>query len=92
MSDEEIRRQISVCDAARGTKEFASNVEALLAMLSPEKRSEVEGTEGVYKETEQYTNRFVNMVLVSVEFSTVRTLDHEAALNEIRARAFVHPH
>ena len=92
MSDEEIRRQISVCDAARGTKDFAPAVEELLAMLPSEIRSEVEGVEGVYKETEQYTNRFVNMVLVSVEFSTVRTLDHETALNEIRARAFIHPH
>ena len=92
MSDEEIRQQLGVCEAARGTKEFAPAVEALLAMLSPEKRSEVEGTEGVYKETEQYTNRFVNMVLVSVEFSTIRTLDHEAALNEIKARVRVHPH
>ena len=86
MSDEEIRRQLGLCEEARGTKEFASNVEALLAMLSPEKRSEVEGTEGVYKETEQYTNRFVNMVLVSVEFSTVRILNHMAALDAIKTR------
>lgn len=82
---EEVRRQIGVCDSVRGTKGFAPAVEALLAMLPPETRTEVESTEGVYKETEQYTNRFINMVLVSVEFETVRTLDHEAALNIIKA-------
>ncbi len=86
MSDEEIRRQLGVCEAARGTKEFAPAVEALLAMLPPDIRSEVENVEGVYKETEQYTNRFVNMVLVSVEFATVRTLDPEAALAAIKNR------
>jgi hypothetical protein len=86
MSGEEIRRQISVCDSAKGTKEFTPAVEELLAMLPSEMRSQVEGVEGVYTETEQYTNRFVNMVLISVEFSSVRTLNHEAALDAIKTR------
>ncbi len=86
MFDEEIRWQMGACEAARGTKDFAPSVEALLNMLPPETRSEVEKVEGVYVEKESYINRFINMVLISVEFTTVRTLDHEAALNAIKTR------
>ena len=85
MSNEEISAQIGVCEAAKGTKDFAPAVVALLDMLPPETRTEVEAVEGVYKEDETYVNRFINMVLITVEFVKVRTLDHEAAFAAILA-------
>ncbi|MCX6649573.1 MAG: hypothetical protein NTV61_09355 [Candidatus Bathyarchaeota archaeon] len=86
MSDDAIRRQVEVCEAAKGTKGFAPSVDALLNMLPPETRSEIEKMNGVYKETETYMNRFINMVLISVEFVTTRTLDHDALYSAILAR------
>jgi hypothetical protein len=78
MSDDAIRRQIEVCEASRGTGDFAPAVDALFDILSPDVRSEIEKVDGVYKEEESYVNRFINMVLISVEFVTTRTLNHEA--------------
>lgn len=78
MSDDAVKRQIEACEAARGTKDFVSAVDALFSILSPETRSEIEKVLGVYKEEESYVNRFINMVLISVEFVTTKKLDHEA--------------
>ncbi len=78
MSDDAVKQQIEVCEAAKGTGDFAPSVDALFNMLPAETRSEIEKAEGVYKEQESYVNRFINMVLISVEFVTTRTLDHEA--------------
>jgi hypothetical protein len=55
-------------------------------MLPAETRAEIEAVEGVYKDEETYVNRFINMVLITVEFVKVRTLDHEAAFTAILAR------
>jgi hypothetical protein len=85
MSGEEISTQITVCVAAKGTKGFAPAVETLLNMLPLETRTEVEAVDGVYNETETCVNRFINMVLITVEFVTIRTLDHEAAFAVIQA-------
>jgi hypothetical protein len=71
--------------AAKGTEGFAQAVEALLDMLPPERRAEVEAVPGVYKE-EACVNRFINMVLITVEFVTVRTLDNEALYAAILAQ------
>jgi hypothetical protein len=86
MSDELIARQIEVCEAAKGTEGFTQAVEALRDMLPPETRAEVEAVHGVYKEEEACVNRFINMVLITVEFVTVRTLDHEALYAAILAQ------
>jgi hypothetical protein len=86
VSDDEIARQIDVCEAAKGTVDFAQAVEALRDMLPPEIRAEVEAVPSVYKEEEACVNRFINMVLITVEFVAVRTLDHEALYAAILAR------
>lgn len=78
MSDDAVKRQIEVCETARGTEGFVPAVDALFNMLPPETRSEIEKVPGVYKEEESYENRFINMVLISVEFVTTKKLDHEA--------------
>jgi hypothetical protein len=83
MSDDAIRRQIEACEVARGTEGFAPAVDALFNMLPPDMRSEIERVPGVYKEEESYVNRFINMVLISVEFVTTRTLDHDALYSAI---------
>lgn len=86
MSGEEIRTQIAVCVAAKSTKDFAPAVEILLNMLPLDTRTEVEAVDGVYNQTETCVNRFINMVLITVEFVTIRTLDYEAAFAAIQAR------
>ena len=78
MSEDTLKRQIEVCEAAKGMEDFAHAVDALFNMLPPEMRSEIEKVPGVYKEEESYVNRFINMVLISVEFVTTKKLDHEA--------------
>ena len=78
MSEDTLKRRIEVCEAAKGTEDFAPAVDALFNMLPPETRSEIEKVPGVYKEEESYVNRFINMVLISVEFVTTKKLDHEA--------------
>jgi hypothetical protein len=86
MSSEQLRAQIEICEAAKGMKGFDQAVEALLGMLPPETRAEVEAADGVYKEEETCVNRFINMVLITVEFVTVRTLDHETLYTAILTR------
>jgi hypothetical protein len=55
-------------------------------MLPADTRSEIEKVDGVYKETESYVNRFINNVLITVEFVTTRALDHDALYSAILAR------
>jgi hypothetical protein len=86
MSDEEIKRQIEACESNRNAEKFAPSVDALFNMLPADTRSEIEKVDGVYKETESYVNRFINNVLITVEFVTTRALDHDALYSAIIAR------
>jgi hypothetical protein len=86
MSDEEIKRQIEACESNRNAEKFALSVDALFNMLPADTRSEIEKVDGVYKETESYVNRFINNVLITVEFVTTRALDHDALYSAILAR------
>jgi len=46
----------------------------------------VEADESVYKLSEGYANRFINNVLITVEFVTVKTFDHETLFAAIKSR------
>ncbi|MDP2899476.1 MAG: hypothetical protein Q8O47_00710 [Candidatus Bathyarchaeota archaeon] len=83
MSDDAVKRQIEACEAAKGTGDFAPAVDALFNLMPPETRAEIEKVPGVYKEEESYVNRFINMVLISVEFVTTKKLDHVAMYSAI---------
>ena len=85
MSDEEIKRQIEACESNRNAEKFAPSVDALFNMLPADTRSEIEKVDRVYKETESYVNRFINNVLITVEFVTTRALDHDALYSAILA-------
>jgi hypothetical protein len=55
-------------------------------MLPEDMRSEIEKVEGVCKESSSYVNRFINNVLITVEFETTKTYDHKALYSEILKR------
>ena len=86
MSDGAIRKQVELCESTRGTDTFAVNVETLLTKLPPRLRARVEADESVYKLSEGYANRFINNVLITVEFVTVKTFDHETLFAAIKSR------
>jgi len=86
MPENPIEHKINLCEANRDTESFASSVEDLLNMLPPDVKFEVEKDDGIYKTTETYVNRFINNVIVSVEFVPVQTLDHEALYSAILSR------
>lgn len=58
----------------------------LFNMLPEETRSEIEKMEGVCKISESYVNRFINNVLIAVEFVTTKTYDHKLLFSEILKR------
>jgi hypothetical protein len=87
MPEETIRRQINACNSNLGTETFDSSVIDLFNMLPEEMRSEIEKVEGVCKLSESYVNRFINNVLVTVEFVTTKTFDHNLLFSEILKRA-----
>ncbi len=86
MPDGAINKQVELCESTKGSDAFAANVETLLTMLPPRMRAGVEANEGVYKLSDGYVNRFINNVLITVEFTKVKTFDHEALLAAIKSR------
>jgi hypothetical protein len=78
MPDEAIQRQIKECKAAKGTDKFLYAVEALLKLLPKTMRDEVNADSRIYKDEEGYVNRFINNVMISVEFVNNKVVDHEA--------------
>ena len=83
MSDESVKHQIETCKSKIGTDGFASCVMDLFNMLPEETRVEIEKVEGVCKLSENYVNRFINNVLITVEFVTTKTYDHKVLYSEI---------
>jgi hypothetical protein len=86
MSDEAVKRQIEICRSKIGADGFAPCVMDLYNMLPEEIRTEIEKVEGVCKISENYVNRFINNVLITVEFVTTKTYDHKALYSEILKR------
>jgi hypothetical protein len=86
MDPEAVRRQIELCESTRGIEGFGENVETLLIMLPPMMRASIEADENVYKFSDGYINRFINNVLITVEFTKVRAFDHEALFAAIKRR------
>ena len=86
MLDEAIKRQIELCYSKKDTEEFAICVMDLFNMLPEEIRSEIEEVNGVCKVTENYVNRFINNVLITVEFVTMKSYDHNLLLTAIKKK------
>jgi hypothetical protein len=86
MSDEALKRQIELCNSSINTENFTPAVDALLNMLPAEMRSEIENVDGVYKESQLYVPRFINNVVITMEFVTIKTLDHDALYSVILDR------
>jgi hypothetical protein len=86
MPDEAIQRQIKECEAAKGTDKLQYAVEALLKLLPKKMRDEVNADSRIYKDEEAYINRFINNVLVTVEFTNNKVVDHEAMLAVIQEK------
>ncbi len=55
----------------------------LFNMLPEDMRTEIEKVEGVCKLSESYVNRFINNVLITVEFVTTKTYDHQVLYSKI---------
>jgi hypothetical protein len=86
MPDEAIKRQIEVCNSNIDTENFGPCVMDLFNMLPEDMRTEIEKVEGVCKLSESYVNRFINNVLITVEFVTTKTYDHQVLYSEILKR------
>jgi hypothetical protein len=86
MPDEAIRHQIEACNSSINTENFGPCVMDLFNMLPENLRSEIEKVDGVCKESESYINRFINNVLITVEFVTTKTYDHQILYSEILKR------
>jgi hypothetical protein len=86
MPDESIQRQMKECDSAKGTDKFVFAVEALLKLLPKKMREEVQADPRVYKDEEAYVNRFINNVLITVEFTNNKVVDYEAMLVVIKEK------
>jgi hypothetical protein len=83
MPDEAIRQQIKACESAKGTDKFLYAVEALLKLLPQKMRDEINADPRIYKDEESYVNRFINNVMISVEFVNNKVVDHEAMFTVI---------
>ena len=83
MLDEDIKHQIAICNSEIGTESFEQCVMDLFNMLPENKRAEIEKIDGVCRITESYVNRFINNVLITVEFVTTKTYDHKLLYSEI---------
>lgn len=86
MPDKAIERQIKECEAAKGTDKFQYAIEALLKLLPKKMRDEVNADSRIYKDEETYVNRFINNVLITVEFTNNKVVDHEAMLAVIKEK------
>lgn len=86
MPDEAIQRQIEECESARGTDKFLYAVEALLKLLPKKMRDEINADPRIYKDEEAYVNRFINNVLITVEFTNNKVVDHEAMFAVIQEK------
>ena len=86
MPDEAIKHQIETCKSKIDTESFGPCVMDLFNMLPENIRDEIEKIDGVCKITESYMNRFINNVLITVEFMTTKTYDHKLLFSEILKR------
>ena len=86
MPDEAVKRQIETCKSKIGVDGFTPCIMDLFNMLPEETRTEIEKIEGVCRVSENYVNRFINNVLITVEFVTTKTYDHKALYYEILKR------
>jgi hypothetical protein len=87
MPDEAIKHQIEICKSKIDTESFGPCVMDLFNMLPENERAEIEKIDGVCKVSESYVNRFINNVLITVEFVTTKTYNHKLLLSEILKRA-----
>ena len=86
MLDEAIKHQIEICKSEIDTESFGPCVMDLFNMLPENTRGEIEKVDGVCKITESYVNRFINNVLITVEFVTTKTYNHKLLFSEILKR------
>jgi hypothetical protein len=86
MPDEAIQQQIKACESAKGTDKFLYAVEALLKLLPKKMHEEVNSDPRIYKDEVAYINRFINNVLVTVEFTNNKVVDHDAMLAVIQEK------
>ncbi len=86
MADDRIKAQFARCEASRGTEGFVSEVDKLFRMLPMRMRGALENDERIYKVEDGCVNRFINNVLITVEFMPVKVIDYVALLDAIRIR------
>ena len=86
MPDKAITYQIEICISRIDTEDFGPCVMDLFNILPESTKVEIEKIDGVFKITESYVNRFINNVLITVEFVTTKTYNHKLLFSEILKR------